>query len=880
MLLHNEPANEWYRLTAGETIGAIKSNAETGLSLAEVGRRLAEVGANELPRSERRSALSIFLGQFNDFMIWVLVAAALVSGLILKELVDAAAIGAILIINALIGFVQEFRAEAAIESLKELSAPRAAVLRDGREEIVPATELVPGDIILLSAGDIVPADSRLIEVAALQIDESSLTGESVPVHKETEPIEIERLPLGDRKNMVYLGTTVPVGRGKGVVVATGASTQMGEIARLVGTSGDELTPLQIELKRVGKVIALIVLAVAASVFLAGIATGKPRILMFLAAVSLAVAAIPEGLPAIVTVTLALGVRAMASARAIVRRLHAVETLGSTTFIATDKTGTLTVNRMSVRYLEVAGRLIDASEISEASPPEAMRLLQAAVLANDAHQSGDRLVGDPTETALIEAGGLAGLAKERLDAALPRIDEVPFDSSRKLMTTLHPEGGGFIAFTKGAPEILLDRCALSDEERARLTATADELAADGLRTLAVAERPFDARPPELALEERDFTFLGLIALLDPPRPEVAEAIRTCRQAGIHVAMVTGDHAATARAIGREIGLVDDSFLTGKELEEISTDELARALDHVSIFARVDPAHKLKIVEALKARREVVAMTGDGVNDAPALKKADIGVAMGVVGTEVAKEASDMVLADDNFATIVSAVRQGRLIFDNLKKFIHFLLSANVSEVLTMFSVTIVGLPIPLFPVQLLWINLITDGFPALALGVDPPERDLMGRRPRGPGEGIVAPRALRRPLVWGALLTLGTVGAFLAVLMVRGVPLFSAGEARFAADLAVAQTATFTTMVLQQLVHSLNFRSASESIVSLESLKNRALIVAIVASALLQLAVIYIPGANLVFRTTPLGLTEWAVVATAILFPIALIDSIKQLKGGR
>ncbi|MHB0976920.1 MAG: cation-translocating P-type ATPase [Candidatus Aquicultorales bacterium] len=870
-------SRDWHKKTVEEVAAEVRTDGALGLTSDEAATRLAETGPNELPQAATRSPLQIFLGQFNDFMIWVLIAAALVSGVLLGELIDALAIGAILLLNALLGFVQEMKAEAAIESLREMAAPLATVVRNGQEDQVPAKELVSGDVVLLAAGDIVPADCRLIEEAVLQINEASLTGESLPVHKETEPIPLDRLALGDRKNMAYLGSTVQTGRGRGIVVATGSSTEMGKIAQLVGESREEPTPLQVELKKVGRLIAIVVLIIALVVFLAGIATGKQPELMFLAAVSLAVAAIPEGLPAIVTVTLALGVRVMAASKAIVRRLHAVETLGGTSFISTDKTGTLTKNIMSVRYLELPGKRVDVERGEIDRSPELLELLRAASFVNDAHRSDDRLIGDPTETALLEAGERAGIVKKELEKSYPRVDEVPFDSSRKLMTTLHPDDSRFVAYAKGAPEVLLRRCLLTEEQREKIERSVDDLAKSGYRTLAVAKRVFPERPRELTSQEKEFDFLGIVALLDPPREEVAAALRTCRKAGIRVAMVTGDHASTATAIGKEIGLTDsDEALTGQELEDISVDELAERLTTLSVFARVDPAHKVKIVEALKLRGEIVAMTGDGVNDAPALKKADIGVSMGVTGTEVAKEASDMVLADDNFATIVSAVRQGRLIFDNLRKFIYFLLSCNASEVLTMFAVTVVGLPIPLFPIQLLWTNLVTDGFPALALGVDPPAPDLMDRPPRGPEDAIVAPRRLVRVVLWGGILALGTVGTFLAVTLLHGAPLSGTADAVYPDAYASARTATFTAMVLQQLALSLSFRAGSRSIFSSAVFENRLLLLAVAGSALLQLIVVYTPALSDVFDVVPLTGADWAVVSAAIIVPVILVDIGKRL----
>ncbi len=889
--------------TADEAIAALATDPERGLTLPEVERRVVLYGPNELRAEPKTPPWRMFLSQFNDFMIWVLLAAVAISAFE-GQVAEAIAITAILLLNGALGFLQEYRAEQALEALKQMSAPSATVIRDGVETDVPATGLVPGDIILLESGDRVPADARLLHAASLRAEEASLTGESTPVSKVVDVVADPEAALGDRHNTVFAGTSIAVGRGKAVVTATAQATEIGRIADLLAAQEDHRTPLQEELRRLGKIIAVAVLAIAAIVFAVEVwralaesgitfldALGSPAArssltTALLVAIALAVAAIPEGLPAIVTVALSLGVRRMAAHNAVVRKLHAVETLGSTSFICSDKTGTLTRNEMTVRRLLVG---TDGAEVlpdfalrpDDAEPLHADRelLLEVAASCNDAHFSADgTLLGDPTETALIAvAEGLSA------DPIRPRrVGEIPFDSERKRMTTVHESDGRRLAYMKGGADVVVGLCSrallrgetvpMDAALRERLHTLNADLASSGFRTLAFATRTLDEGE---ALEgetlEREMTYVGIMGLLDPPRPEVAAAIAECHRAGIQIAMVTGDHALTARAVGSEVGLLEGGrVITGAEIEAMSDDELFRASKDTRIYARVDPEHKLRIVGALKRRGHIVAMTGDGVNDAPALKMADIGVAMGRIGTDVSREAADMVLSDDNFATIVEAVRQGRVVYDNLRKSILFLLSCNMSEVLIVFATALIAPQPALLPLQLLWINLVTDGLPALALGVDPGSPRVMDRPPRGPNESILNARRRVQVLAQGALITVGALAMYLGV----RYGLVAVDGAQH------AQTMLFTTIVLSQVLHAFNFRSETRSVFRIETLRNRWLVAAFAGSMTLQALVIYVPALQDLFKTQPLGLRDWAAVILAAALPMALIDAIKVLGARR
>ncbi|RJQ32170.1 MAG: calcium-translocating P-type ATPase, PMCA-type [Actinobacteria bacterium] len=873
--------NNWYQKTAEEVINTLKTDASTGLSQDEASARLAEFGHNKIKEAKKKHPVFIFLEQFNDFIIWILIAAAIVSAFIgfksgtSEELIDAFVIGLILFLNAILGFVQTFRAEKALEALKKLSALKIIVIRQKEYEI--STELlVPGDIIMLEAGDKIPADGRIIEAASFAVQESSLTGESHAVEKNPEPVIGKNLPLGDQSDMVFSGTTVVRGRAKVVITATGSNTQIGKIAKLIQVP-QEKTPLQVELKKVGQQITIAVLFIAFFVFVFGIVVkGNPVTLMFLTAVSLAVAAVPEGLPAVVTVTLAIGVQHMSKVHAVVKRLHAVETLGAVDYICSDKTGTITLNEMMVEHFYVDGSWAEVGSLkSEVSAPLA-KLFQIAVLCNDARISGEELLGDPTETALIAAGKKSGFDKNELENLHKRADELPFDSERKMMTTVNKFGNDFLSLTKGAPEAVIGLCRqilingelkdIDSNEAKCLLEETSHMASKGYRTLAFAYRQFSAKPSKNDLE-KDLVLVGFSALIDPARPEVIKALEVAKRAGIKVIMITGDHQLTAQKIASDIGLLDNrKVMTSVELEKLSDQELVEQIEGIGVFSRVNPEQKVKILKALKAHGHIVSMTGDGVNDAPALKGADIGVAMGITGTDVSKEAADMILTDDNFASIVKAVKLGRMIFDNLKKFISFLLSCNVSEVLTIFFAFIVlKAGVPLLPIQILWINLITDGLPALALGVDPAEEGLMKRPPRDKSEGILSKQNRTKVILEGAILTVMAVGVFLITTFV------------FKTSIAVAQTSVFTALVLAQLVHSFNYRSFDKTFFSLNTLKNKWLLLASSASAVLHLGVVYIPLARPIFKTTPIDLTQWGLILISIFFMEIALDRVKIRK---
>ncbi len=882
---------------ASEVMASLATDPEHGLATTEAQARLQVNGPNRLERKVSTPAWRIFVAQFQDFMIYVLVVAVIIAAFE-GQLPEAVAILAILLLNGMLGFAQEYRAERSLEALRELSAPTATVVRDGIEREVSAEQLVPGDIVILEAGDKVPADGRLVEAASLRVVESALTGESTPVRKDHDSLASPTAPLGDRRSMVYAGTTVAVGRGRFVVTATGQNTEMGRIADLLASTEETVTPLARELAVVGRRIAIIVLVIAAIVFveevfleLRGAGEGLFAALEhpefraaltegLLIAVALAVAAIPEGLPAIVTVALSLGVRRMAEHHAIVRRLHAVETLGSTTYICSDKTGTLTLNRMSVRWTLVGRDAVTITpdwglEPEGAAPhaPDAELLWSIAASCNDAHYAADgTLLGDPTETALIEAARhlSPGHLKPR------RIGENPFDSERKRMATVHDVAGERVVYVKGGADVVLDLCThallrgrvevLDDGLRRELSAQNAEMASKGFRTLAFAMRSLAAsEPTEGDHLERGLTYVGIAGLVDPPRSEVPAAIGLCHRAGIKVAMVTGDHALTARAIAEGISLIDcERVVTGPELDAMSDEQLRAEVDAIRVYARVNPEHKLRIVDALKSRGEIVAMTGDGVNDAPALKRADIGVAMGLVGTDVARESADMVLTDDDFSTIVEAVREGRIVFDNLRKVILFLLSCNMSEVLIVFFTALLSPTPALLPLQILWINLITDGPPALALGADSGSAHIMERPPRGPDESIITPSRQLEILVQGLLMT----GA--------GLIVFLGADRLFPVDGAShVNTMLFTAMVLVQKVHAFSFLSESRSILSPETLRNKWLNMAFIATIALQMTVIYWEPAQKLFSTVPLGVHDWVAVTVSVLVPVMLIDFTKR-----
>ena len=848
--VHNDPqaTNDWHLREVDELTQAHGVDPAQGLQAHQINDRMRQFGTNALPSAERRSLWRLLLDQLNDFMILVLLAAAVVSGVV-GDLVDALVIMLIVVLNATLGLVQTWRADQALAALQRLSAARATVLRGGLVQQVPAHVLVPGDIVLLEAGNQVPADMRLIKTAQLKLDESALTGESVTVDKHTNALQGHEHAVGDRLNMAFKGTTATHGRGHGLVVATGLSTEMGKVASLMQQDKQRSTPLQLRLSALGKRVALVVLAICALIFGVGILRGEAPLLMAMTAISLAVAAIPEALPAVVAVLLALGARKMVAINALIRRLPSVETLGSVTYICTDKTGTLTQNRMQVQCL-----------ITGQAPPEQAAntaLLQAAALCNDAIAGPqDTWLGDPTETALTRAAAQAGLVKALLEQQLPRVMELPFDSVRKRMSTLHRAPDGWLAYTKGAPESVLPLCTRQWSAQASAVpvpfepdvwlARAEALAAQGLRVLAFAQNSAlsaDDASCEIASVERTLCLMGLIGLIDPPREEAAAAVRECWTAGIRPVMITGDHPATARAIALLLGIVatnDAPVLTGTDLATMDDAALLAQVKQVRVYARVDPSQKIRIVQALQTLGEFVAMTGDGINDAPALRQADIGIAMGLGGTDVAREAAGLVLLDDNFATIVKAVREGRRIYDNIRKFVRYAMTGNSAEIWTIFLAPLLLLPIPLLPIHILWVNLVTDGLPGLALAAEPAERGIMQRPPRAPDENIFAQG------MWQHILGVG--------LLLGGLCLGIQAWA-LATGHAHWQTMVFTVLTLGQMAHVLAIRSETQPSWTLGFASNKPLLGAVLLSLGLQLATIYVPFFQPIFKTEPLSMAE-------------------------
>jgi Ca2+-transporting ATPase len=845
-----------------------------GLSTEEALRRLGRYGSNALQEKKKKTLLMMLGDQFKDFMIIVLMVAAVISGVI-GDLSDTIAIVVIVVLNAVIGFIQEYRAEAAMAALKKMAAATATVVRNGAPATINGADIVPGDMVLLEAGRIVPADMRCIETVQMKVDEAALTGESVPVEKHTGPLGDEALPLGDRKNMVYKGTFVTYGRGAGVVVATGMDTELGRIASMLQEAEEVKTPLQKRLAGFGRKLSLAVLAICAFVFGVGMLRGEPPLLMLLTAISLAVAAIPEALPAVITISLALGAKKLVKQNALIRKLPAVETLGSVTFICSDKTGTLTLNKMSVEEVYCGGTLFRIAEMTALDKRHHL-LMTALALSNDAQADADGvLIGDPTETALYHIARKHGFDRRELETKYPRVAEIPFDSERKCMTTVHAWGGGFVSFTKGAIEGLLASSTgmITSEGVRPLHADAvqtvnERMSADGLRVLGVAMRTWDALPADMSPGhvETGLTLVGLTGMMDPPREEAKAAVSVCMAAGIRPVMITGDHPGTALAIARRLGITDDGrdeAITGRELAALTLEEFETKVEHIRVYARVAPEQKLKIVKALQDKGQFVAMTGDGVNDAPALKRADIGVAMGITGTDVSKEAAHMILLDDNFATIVKAVKEGRKIFDNIRKFIKYLLTTNTGEILTLFLASLSGLPMPLLPIHILWINLVTDGLPSLALAVEPAEGDVMRRPPRHPQESIFA-HGLGFHALWVGLLMAGIA---LAV-----------QERAIAAGNMHWQTMVFTVLCLTQLGHVLAIRSEKESLFRIGLFSNNYLLLAVALTFCLQMATVYVPALNRIFKTEPLTVQELLMalaLSSVVFFAVELEKLIKR-----
>ncbi|PYI54645.1 calcium-translocating P-type ATPase, SERCA-type [Paenibacillus flagellatus] len=876
-----------------ETARVLNVVPARGLSWEEAKERRSRHGDNELTEKRNVSLIALFLNQFKDFMVLVLMAATLVSGL-LGEYLDAITIVAIIVMNGILGFIQEFRAERSLRALKELSAPSAKVLRDGTLAQIPAKELVPGDVVLIESGDRIPADVRWIETNSLYVEESALTGESVPVGKHTEALGGGDVPLGDQKNVGFMGTMATRGTAKGIVVRTGMDTEMGKIADLIQNTETMETPLQHRLEQLGKVLIAVAIGLTIMVVVAGILHGQPPYAMFLAGVSLAVAAIPEGLPAIVTIALALGVQRMIKRKAIVRKLPSVETLGCASVICSDKTGTLTQNKMTVTHVwlggdvlevtgdgyEPSGQILSGGQLVDLRQNQMLRrLLQIGVLCNNAHLHEEfpdqkrksskgpvkpvySIKGDPTEGALVVLGAKAGITRHSLEGLYERKGELPFDSDRKRMSVLLQHQGGRLLYTKGAPDVVLEKCAyvlwegkvipFTPTLKQKVLAANEGMARSALRVLGLAYKelkPTDREDTPHTLESQ-LVFVGLAGMIDPPRKEVRDAIVTCRRAGIKTVMITGDHQATAEAIARQLGMLPPNGLSmnGQQLAAISDDELDERVDQVYVYARVSPEHKLRIVKSLQRKGHVVAMTGDGVNDAPAIKAADIGIAMGITGTDVTKEASALVLSDDNFASIVSAIEEGRGIYENIRKFIRYLLASNVGEIMTMFLAMMMGLPLPLVPIQILWVNLVTDGLPAMALGVDQAEKDLMQQKPRPAKENIFARRLGWKIVSRGLLIGLCTLAAFWLTLQ---------ENPDSAEGLVKAQTVAFATLVMAQLIHVFDCRS-SRSIFHRNPLQNKYLVLAVLSSVALLLGVLYVESLQPIFKTVPLGVKEWVV----------------------
>lgn len=885
----------WHQLNRDELTNTLQSSEDRGLNQETVTERLSQNGWNELAEAEKISPIHLFLNQFKDFMVLVLMGATLISGL-LGEYLDAITILAIIVINAVLGFIQEFRAERSLSALKELSAPMAKVIRDGKQHQIAAKELVVGDIVLLENGDRVPADIRFLTANNCYVEESALTGESIPVSKHESSLYEVDLPLGDQRNIGFMGTLVTRGTAKGIVVRTGMATEMGNIANLIQSTVEMQTPLQHRLEQLGKMLIAVAVALTVMVVVAGIMHGQPAYGMFLAGVSLAVAAIPEGLPAIVTVALALGVQRMIKRKAIVRKLPSVETLGCASVICSDKTGTLTQNKMTVTnmwlsdraftvtghgYAPTGGLYENGKEIDTRHDNSIKRLLQISALCNNSklvrqenvqrkgknqHEQDEWVLnGDPTEGALTVLASKLGSPVKMLEGLYTRVKEFPFDSERKLMSVELSHQGGRIIAAKGAPDVLLDQCShilwqgkvvsLTPALRQKCSAAYESMAQQALRVLAMAYRDLKSydRCDQVEEAERDLIFVGLTGMIDPPRAEVKDAIGTCRAAGIKTIMITGDHQLTAEAIAGSLGIVPrgGESISGKQLELITDDELDQRVENIYVYARVSPEHKLRIVRSLQRKGHVVAMTGDGVNDAPAIKAADIGIAMGINGTDVSKEASSLILSDDNFSTIVAAIEEGRGIYENIRKFIRYLLASNVGEILVMFLAMMGGLPLPLVPIQILWVNLVTDGLPAMALGVDQAENDLMKHRPRKAKENIFARRLGWKIISRGILIGVCTLAAFWLTLR--------------EGDLIKAQTVAFATLVIAQLIHVFDCRS-SRSIFHRNLFQNKYLVLAVLSSLVLMLGVMYISPLQPIFNTVPIGLREWCLVIVAAAIP--------------
>ena len=897
----------WFSKTVTETSEYFKTDLKKGLNLEGVEESRKKYGINELKAKKKKTLLIKFLEQFKDFMIIILIIAALVSGIIgyieNEGITDSIIILIVVIMNAIIGVAQESKAEKSLEALQKLSSHVAKVIRNGELIIIPSKELVPGDIVVLETGDYVPADLRIIEAVNLKVQEASLTGESVPVEKNIEAISDEKVGIGDRTNMLFASSLITYGRGKGIVVEIGMNTEVGKIASIINDTNETETPLQEKLNKLGKTLGIGALIICAVIFVIGLLYGKNPLDMFMTAVSLAVAAIPEGLAAVSTIVLAIGVQRMVKKHAIVKKLPAVETLGSATVICSDKTGTLTQNKMTVQKIFYNNKLVDIPEVNlEEEDAVLEKLVYVSMLCNDTKIGTDKqLTGDPTETALINMGFKLDF-QPAIYEQMPRIKEIPFDSDRKLMTTVNKIGEKFVVCTKGGVDELLNRCTKYtlngeiktdlDDYKNQIKENNEKMAKDALRVLAMGYKELDHEPTDEEMKdiENDLIYIGMVGMIDPPREEVKLAVQKCKTAGIKTVMITGDHKITAVAIAKALGILEkeDEAITGAELEEMSDEELTKNIRKYSVYARVSPEHKVRIVKAWQANGEIVAMTGDGVNDAPALKTADIGCAMGIVGTDVAKEAADVILTDDNFATIVSAVEEGRRIYDNILKAIQFLLSSNVGEIIVLFVAILItpllskifGIDIhliePLLPIHILWINLVTDSLPALALAVDPAEKDIMKRKPIKPKKGVFTKGMIWRVVYQGVMIGIITLAAFVIGLGTKNVPVIE-GLTEQEVRVEIGQTMAFVVLALSELVHVFNIRNNKESIFKTKIFNNGKLILAILVSAILMFVILLIPGLRTIFSIPVLPMSNIVEIVILVLLPMVIVEIFKLFK---
>ncbi len=898
----------WYQLNMDAVCKELGTDKSKGLTAAEASARLEKYGPNELAQKKGATLLQMFFEQFKDYMVIILIIASVVSMLV-GEVVDSLVIIAIVIVNACLGVSQEYRAGKALEALKKMSAPNAKVIRDGEHLVIPAVQLVPGDLVVLETGDYIPADLRLMETVNLKVEEAALTGESVPVEKYADAKLEGDIGLGDQINCGFMSTLITYGRGQGVVTSTGMNTVIGKIAEMIQEDEEEDTPLQKKLNQLGKVLGTACLAVSAAVFIMGLLRGEDMLEMFMTAVSLAVAAIPEGLPAVVTIVLALGMQRMVKHRAIMKKLHAVETLGSTTVICSDKTGTLTQNQMTTVKMYIPGTeinvtgegycpegdlIIDGNKVDMAAEPAIYRLLEIQSLCNDSRLEHDteegndlwKIHGDPTEGAMVVTAAKVGMTKELMNRKQPRLQEIPFDSQRKLMTTFHKnEQGALMAYTKGAPDILISLCTkilrrdgsiedITQKDIEDILAQNKNLASQALRVLAMAFRPVTEVPahPSPEADEKELVFTGLVGMIDLPRVEAIEAIKVCKTAGIRVIMITGDYKDTAAAIARDLGIIEkeDQVMAGSDLNQMSDKELDEVVKTVSVFARVSPEHKVRIVQAVKNNGEIAAMTGDGVNDAPALKRADIGVAMGITGTDVTKETADMIITDDNFASIVEAVEEGRVIYSNIRKFVFFLLSCNVGEILIIFLAMIFQWAIPLLPIHLLWVNLVTDAFPALALGTEKKEPGLMEDPPRNPSEPIINTGMMINIAVQALVMTAAVLFSFWLGCQRGGGMLTEIG-------LATGRTYAFVTLIACELLRAYSARSEKYSIFKIGIFSNRNMNMATLLSFGLLLVVMVVPTFRDIFNLTQFHLHDWDVVLLIAIMPLVFGEITKAVK---